>query len=352
MEPQPTQQPPSLNPVPQPIPNVQSPVLPPTVPENIIPSAPVPSKRDIWKYVLIIIGVLVIIVVGFIGFILLKNTTVKVHLNTNATTDNLASSSCEDYDKFLSLTKELVTKSVDNLNDNKDATDINGFLWTRKTDEPMVGYPSIKVYTIFQPNSDENGSNSAEKNADSVSEELTNGLNQKAEQLGLIEDKLNSTQLVKIGGTSNQRFGFSKNGDMYLVQTDYSPNYSERMGLGISVYCAKLVEKYNVLYDSLGIKLKPPSSDYYLDYPNYIRITNFSPDGRVFGMVGSSNYINSILGSSGDVYSENYYYYDGKGLHLIGKGTSFPNCIDLENLKVGKGMDCFDNTNKSRKVTY
>lgn len=80
----------------QPISNVQTPVQPPTVPENTVPPTSIPPKRHIWKYVLIIIAVLVFIVIAFVGFIVVKNTSVKVHLNTNTTTDNLASSPPSD----------------------------------------------------------------------------------------------------------------------------------------------------------------------------------------------------------------------------------------------------------------
>lgn len=290
----------------------------------------------------LLIIVLIIVILGVVGYFAYKNNSSKLHELLTVASITSSSTTCPNYEQFLSTVKNLVSKSVDNTSDNPDMKDGN-FFWTRKSIEPMVTYPAIKEYHIFQGNAKTNGSNSAKANAQSASIILTDSLNQEANKLGLINNPLNTTKFLHYSGVMYRKFGFTKNEDLYSVFLFYSPNHGAYSGMDIGISCARVDKNYNMLYDSLSIKLKPPSSDNYYDYQNYISIVDVSSDGRVFGIFGSSNYV--------DI--ENYYYFDGKEAGLLDTGSSPIKCVNFETRKVGKGIRCWDHiTNKIRQVTY
>lgn len=289
------------------------------------------TNKSLLSLLMIILVIAILGVVGYFGY-----TLVKPNQSINK---KILGTSCGEYDKFVNLTKELVASSVDSTDSFSEESE--DFLWKRSSQEPMVGYPSTHLYSIFQPNKNIMGNASAFDNAESVSAILSKNLKQNAEQLGLTVDQLNTSEIKEIGGTLHQRFGFSKQGDFYLVQTDYSPNYGGLSGLIINIFCAKPVQKYDALYDLLNMKVKAAITSDYYDYPDYININEFSSDNSVFVLFGSRNYVDIA----------NYYYSDGKSVKLISSRNSPAKCSVLESQKLGKGLWCTEERG-NRKVNY
>ncbi len=238
---------------------------------------------------------------------------------------------CPDIDSFAENIKN-------SLGDNYDITISDPpiyvsqvFLWRRNNSEPKIGYPvqRSRTVTILSQNS---------KLISSLFEKDTI---KDLSDFGYLLHSLNFSPFSESDFVSGGLgiYGFTKRDQYFSVELYDQPNDDRRTEISgtLVINCGVANSEYDLLYDKIIKTKKYTTNDTIAIYE--------VKDGVVMLSVG-------LVNSAGG-HASFWLITDTQTKQLI-KGTQEgPICSIFEDIKVGRGLDCFDNkTETSRVVDY
>jgi len=291
----------------------------------------------------------IVAVLAIAGGVYFYETKIKSPTSTNIQSqnnlsDNTSSAICEDFTDL----SDYVLKNIQQP-DGQNAMEANknvitSFRWKRKSGEPFITYPIVNGVRSYYGDQQTNRSRdfvvSAIKNN---SDALGKTIDEKAKNLGLIADPLNTLPFQSFLNQDIQlrAFAFRGGDNLYSITLKAEGGGNQALPVGVvTVACGKAVNEYDSVYNALNFKADTTVQNTYDN--DYVAIADISSDNKVYALLGSSNHIKIA----------NYYYFNGNTAKLVSKDNYPTQCVPLESQKVGKGMRCIDTNYNHRTVNY
>ena len=313
------------------------------------------NNNGLSNILVISISIFILAIGGYFGYRYFRKPSHEIQNNTNEI--------CIEFPKLSEIVANTIQKSEQQvLNEevilipNDNPYNINYF-YQFKDKGPLLVYP-IKIGSYFTFQSYKNTYKTS-KDLKSLfnlnSKSLTENINKEATKLGLEVDGINSVSFKKSGNNLRQKFAFTKGRSVYSIELKFKDSTQAIPEHDVEVTCGTVLHEYDSIYDSI---VKSALNNWKED--EYLRVIEISEDRKVVAIQNSYLDTSSMSGSKGTlgtIFLKYYILEAGSYKPLTVAESNFADCKFLENLKIGKGMNCMrkektDDIPSFSKVTY